>query len=214
MDRLIPKSQIGIWIIPDLDIEGTTIIGDDTAFSKALTVYGGEGEVAFLTATKDVVTTYDPLPDKGWIEAGKIYSYQSRFVICRQSHERTIYPPEQTPALFAVYRENSGDVLLWIPDEKVDRDMVRLYKDKKYICLQAHQTQIDWTPDKTSALWKEVIPPATTYPAWVQPTGAHDAYNIGDKVTFNGHLWESKINANVWSPTAYPAGWKDLGVYP
>lgn len=54
----------------------------------------------------------------------------------------------------------------------------------------------------------------TEYAAWVQPTGAHDAYNIGDKVTFNGHLWESLIDANVWSPTVYPAGWRDLGVYP
>lgn len=43
---------------------------------------------------------------------------------------------------------------------------------------------------------------------WVQPTGAYDAYNIGDKVLFNGSTYESLINANVWSPTAYPQGWK------
>jgi len=214
MDRIIPKSQIGIWIIPGLAMEGTTLIGDDTAFSKDLIVYGGEGENAFLTSTKDVATNYSPLPSSGWIEAGKIYSYQSRFVICRQSHERTIYPPEQTPALFAVYRANASDTLDWVAGEKVEKDMVRLYATKKYICLQGHQTQEDWTPDKTSVLWKEIIEQPTTYPAWVQPTGAHDAYQIGDKVTFNGHLWESKINANVWSPTVYPAGWLDLGVYP
>ena len=45
-------------------------------------------------------------------------------------------------------------------------------------------------------------------PDFIQPTGAHDAYKKGDKVTFNGKVWESLIDSNVWSPTAYPAGWK------
>ena len=25
---------------------------------------------------------------------------------------------------------------------------------------------------------------------WVQPTGAHDAYQVGDRVTYNGVVWE------------------------
>ena len=58
----------------------------------------------------------------------------------------------------------------------------------------------------------EVLPEGAQAPAapaaWVQPTGAQDAYAIGARVTFNGSVYESKINANVWSPTAYPAGWK------
>ncbi len=48
-------------------------------------------------------------------------------------------------------------------------------------------------------------------PAFVQPTGAHDAYQTGDRVTYNGHIYESTINNNVWSPDTYPQGWKDLG---
>lgn len=43
-----------------------------------------------------------------------------------------------------------------------------------------------------------------------QPTGAHDAYKIGDKVSWNGGIYKSKINANVWSPTSYPAGWEKI----
>ena len=39
---------------------------------------------------------------------------------------------------------------------------------------------------------------------------AADAYSVGDRVTFEGAVWESVIDANVWSPTAYPAGWKAL----
>lgn len=45
------------------------------------------------------------------------------------------------------------------------------------------------------------------YPEWVQPTGAGDAYGIGDRVVFNGVVFESTIAGNVWSPTDYPAGW-------
>lgn len=40
------------------------------------------------------------------------------------------------------------------------------------------------------------------------PTGAHDAYNTGDKVTYNGNRYVSRIDANVYSPEAYPAGWE------
>ena len=44
----------------------------------------------------------------------------------------------------------------------------------------------------------------------MQPTGAHDAYNIGDKVTYNGHRYECLINGNAYSPDAYPQGWKQI----
>lgn len=48
-------------------------------------------------------------------------------------------------------------------------------------------------------------------PAFVQPTGAHDAYKTGDRVTYNGHIYESTMDGNVWAPDAYPKGWTDLG---
>lgn len=81
------------------------------------------------------------------------------------------------------------------------------YNNKLYKVVQAHTTQADWTPDIVPALFTEVVPEGVI-PDWKQPTGAQDAYNIGDKVRFNGMIYQSLINANVWSPTAYPAGWK------
>lgn len=62
-------------------------------------------------------------------------------------------------------------------------------------------------PPATPALWA-VVQEGPDCPDWVQPTGAHDAYNIGDCVTFEGQQYVSKINANVWSPAVYPAGWE------
>lgn len=52
--------------------------------------------------------------------------------------------------------------------------------------------------------------PEETIPDFVQPTGAHDAYQQGDRVTFNGEVYESLINGNVWSPETYPAGWEKV----
>lgn len=72
--------------------------------------------------------------------------------------------------------------------------------------VQAHTTQSDWTPTQVPALFTRVQLGSTILD-WVQPTGAQDAYNIGDQVNFEGQVWESTIDANVWSPTAYPAGW-------
>ena len=51
-------------------------------------------------------------------------------------------------------------------------------------------------------------PEPTGYPDFVQPTGAHDAYQTGDIVKYNGQLYESTIDNNVWSPDTYPQGWK------
>lgn len=51
-----------------------------------------------------------------------------------------------------------------------------------------------------------------TYPEFVQPTGGHDAYKTGDRVTYQGKVYESTIDANVWAPDAYPQGWKLIEV--
>lgn len=84
---------------------------------------------------------------------------------------------------------------------------VRLwYNGHLYRTIQPHTPQADWTPDTTPALYTEVS--VVEWPEWVQPTGAQDAYNTGDKVTFEGAHYVSLIDGNIWSPTAYPAGWE------
>jgi len=97
----------------------------------------------------------------------------------------------------------------WKEKEAVKIGDVRMYERNLYTVVQAHTTQSDWTPDITPALWKKFYEP-NVIPDWVQPLGAHDAYNIGDRVRFEGKVYESRINANVWSPTAYPQGWQEV----
>ena len=73
--------------------------------------------------------------------------------------------------------------------------------------VQTHKTQADRTPDKVPALFK-VHRAVESVAAWVQPTGAHDAYALGERMTFKGATYESLFAANVYSPTVYPAAWK------
>ena len=76
-----------------------------------------------------------------------------------------------------------------------------------YKVVQAHISQADWTPDATPALYTAIGLDDSGYPVWAQPTGAHDAYNTGDIVNYNGTLYQSLIDGNIYSPEAYPTGW-------
>ena len=61
------------------------------------------------------------------------------------------------------------------------------------------------TPDEIP-----IEPEVIVYPEYVQPLGSHDAYNTGDKISYNGKNYECVINNCVWNPTTYPAAWKEI----
>ncbi|HRR34008.1 MAG TPA: hypothetical protein P5026_07920 [Kiritimatiellia bacterium] len=80
-----------------------------------------------------------------------------------------------------------------------------------YVCVQSHTALPGWEPPAVPALWRLVRAAGETgVPAWRQPAGAHDAYQAGDRVSFGGKTYESRIANNVWSPDAYPAGWTEI----
>lgn len=95
----------------------------------------------------------------------------------------------------------------WVTGHAYVVDERLQYKNVLYRVVQAHTSQADWTPDITPALF--VVVSLDEWPEFVQPTGAHDAYKKGDKVTFEGKHYISLIDGNVYSPTAYPAGWQE-----
>lgn len=77
-----------------------------------------------------------------------------------------------------------------------------------YTVIIGHYLQEDWKPESTPALFHREPQPGEEWPEWIQPGGAHDAYKKGDKVTYKGQHYISLIDANVYSPEAYPAGWE------
>lgn len=113
----------------------------------------------------------------------------------------------------------SDDVALLIPEVypawsansveyKVD-DRVQ-YNGILYKVLTAHTSQETWKPDVSPSLFVKVISSISgEIPEWEQPS-AGNAYMKGDKVRYNGKVYESLINNNVWKPDEYPAGWKEV----
>ena len=86
-----------------------------------------------------------------------------------------------------------------------------MYQEQEYECIQSHTSQEGYEPDSTPALWKLYEEGGDGIPVWSQPTGAQDAYAKGDKVHYpdaDGPVYESLIDANVYSPETYPQGWK------
>lgn len=81
-----------------------------------------------------------------------------------------------------------------------------------YAVLQAHTSQDGWTPDAAPSLFARVlIPDPDVIPEWEQPDSTNP-YMRGDRVRFEGKVYESLIDNNVWSPAAYPAGWQEVDV--
>ena len=90
--------------------------------------------------------------------------------------------------------------------ERIADQEGRLYK-----VVQDHTSQADWPMDQVPALY---VPLGTTaeepeaVPVWRQPTGSHDAYQAGDRVLYEGKLYESTVDGNVWAPGTY--GWREI----
>lgn len=84
------------------------------------------------------------------------------------------------------------------------------YNDTLYKVLQAHTSQNDWTPDAAPSLFAKVLTSTTGEPLpWEQPDSTNP-YMTGNRVTYNGKVYESTVDNNVWAPDAYPQGWKEV----
>lgn len=109
----------------------------------------------------------------------------------------SVYPQWETDRKYA-----QGEILAWGEDSLGDP---QLYK-----VAQSHTSQAQWQPggQGTESLYTPFGLDEVGYPLWSQPTGAHDAYNTGDIVSYNGTLYRSLVDGNVWAPDAYPEGWE------
>lgn len=110
----------------------------------------------------------------------------------------------EIPSVFPVWEANRA----YKTKEVISYGVNSVGDPQLYQVLQDHTSAAEWTPDTASSLYKKIGVTDDGYPEWVQPLGATDAYNKGDIVSYNGKLYRSTIDGNVWSPEAYPAGWE------
>lgn len=113
------------------------------------------------------------------------------------------YAPDEVvlSAPTALFDEWSGNSVEYVKND------IRQYEGLLYRCVQAHTSQESWTPPAAPSLWTRIADPTQEWPEWIQPTGAHDAYANGAKVSHNGKHWISTADANVWEPGVY--GWEE-----
>lgn len=143
---------------------------------------------------------------------------------CVQAHDSTGNPtwtPDATPALWMQYHGTSAATArAWLAPtgahDQYKQGEYMVYTDGAvYKCL----SDTVYSPEDYAAAWEKDgaeagetetgSADAEEYPAFVQPTGAHDAYGIGDKVTYEGKRYVCTMANCVYSPAAYPAAWEE-----
>lgn len=112
---------------------------------------------------------------------------------------------EQAVEMSLLFAEWDGNDVFYDTGKRV------MYNGALYKVLQAHSSQPDWTPVNAPSLFAKVLAgqEGTEIGEWTQPDSTNP-YMTGDKVIYNGKIYESVIDNNVWSPDVYPAGWKEV----
>lgn len=108
---------------------------------------------------------------------------------------------EQMEELETLAREKANPVNSYAPlQEQIDNIYTELNSIKAEIKELKGQTEEEPTEPE----------PTEEYPEYKQPQGAHDAYNTGDKITYNGKKYICKLDGCVWAPDVYPQAWEEV----
>lgn len=190
-------------IIPVLLPDGNYMIPEDCKTALDLS-----DALSIIETMDDNTMEITDLPEVGQpVYSGHVYNYlyvdAMTIVIAMQDHNRTIYPPQDTPALFTFFRENS-DTLEWIQNEYVYSGWTRVYSGVSYSVIQEHLTQISWVPPLTLGVLWVIVPVGNEWAPGV-------AYSIGQEVIYEGDTY-SCLQAHTsqlgWEPPAVPALWE------
>lgn len=125
---------------------------------------------------------------------------------------RDLLPDAIALTLPEIYDEWNPDGISYIGKDTATQDKPASIVKRNgslYRCLQSHTSQESWTPENSPSLWVLIDDPAIEWPEWKQPTGAHDAYSLGAKVSHNGKKWISQIEANTVEPGTDDRYWKE-----
>ena len=112
----------------------------------------------------------------------------------------------QTIDMFPRWEDNIGKT---ITNDDIAKGLNRYqHNGELYKVVQptVFQTQYEPGAEGTSSIFVKIS--LEEWPEWIQPTGAHDAYAKGAKVTHNSKKWTSDVDANTWEPGIY--GWTEF----
>lgn len=133
------------------------------------------------------------------LTGGEVFEALVSVLIPDVNVANAIIKPETAERMARFYPE-------WETGLAYAKDYRARYEGLLYRCLQAHTSQATWTPTDAPSLWaRMLVPDPEVIPEWEQP-GSTNPYMKGDRVRFEGRIWVSIVDNNVWPPNVY--GWE------
>lgn len=109
-------------------------------------------------------------------------------------------------------RQVFGFVSQWAPGLSLTAGQLVWYDATLFSVVQSHTSQADWLPSGVPSLYtplnKTNIGGDAVLGDWVQPSGPLDAYNMGDRVRYDGKTWECRAYNVVHAPGVEPGQWE------
>lgn len=179
---------------------------------------------AITAALSDEAAAEHPILFKEWktgvnyVVGDRVRYRQGLYKVLTAHTSQATWTPDAAPSLFAILLNPDPDIIYdWIqPDSTNGYANGARVRHNGDIWTSTADNNV-WEPGAVGAPWisdteanqpePEPETEPTEVPEWVQPD-ATNPYNTGDRVTFEGQIYESLIDNNIWSPAAYPAGWQ------
>lgn len=199
----------GVVVVTDAE-HGLPIVEMDQPEPPA----GYRVDQKWTTSPTSLVRYYDIVPIEGTAEEASLELSKLQF--------RSL-PDEAAYLVRALADEWIAGETYYGPGDQSGALQSRVrYQGRLFKCLQSHTAQDAWTPVDAPSLWAEILPGQAgnepgdgSYAEWAQPESTN-GYATGDRVAHNGHVWESKVDDNVWEPgvSGTESLWTDLGEIP
>lgn len=156
-------------------------------------------------------------------EVGKDYAIGDRFqyngelykVLQAHTSQADWVPGTGTESLYAkvdeIHAGTAEDPIPYNGNMELIENLYYTQGDVLYRCTRSTGTAVYNALSELVGIYVEVV---TSEPEeqtgdevaeWVQPTGAQDAYDVGNRVSHNGMVWECTSPSNVYEPGVY--GW-------
>lgn len=184
-----------------------------------------KNSIAAITSTisDEMAITY-PILFPLW-GIGKHYSVGERvryndilYKVLQDHYSQDTWAPDVAPSLFAPLLIPDPNIIYdWVQPESTNGYMTGdKVRHNDIIWISTADNNV-WEPGTTGAPWEAEnnepensepeLPPEGEPIVEVNEWESGTLYNTGDQVSFNGMIYESTIDNNVWSPADYPAGW-------
>lgn len=130
-----------------------------------------------------------------WEQIGRALQMFAQTLTNEEAMEiATLYPPYEVGKYYP-----AG---MFVTDGKNEVGDPQLYK-----VVQPHTSQADWKPSDTPALYEPIGLTEDGYVEWSQPSGAHDTYNEGQIIWYQGQLYISTVDNNAYAPGVVDGAW-------